>query len=866
MEPAIDRIPPHNIEAEQSVLGAMLLDKEAVAAATEVLRKDDFYSEADKELYDAMVSLYETGQPVDLVTVTEQLRKRNTLEAVGGLNYVTALSASVPTTANVDYYIRIVEEKAILRRLIQTCSLITKDSYEAAKPVEDIIDQAEKGIFDISQKRHHGGFIPISQALIEAFDHIEELYKNKGHITGIPTGFVDLDYKTAGFQPSDLILIAARPSMGKTAFALNIAQYAAVKAKIPTAIFSLEMSKEQLVNRLLCAEANVDSHKLRTGNLDEEDWPRLAAALAPLSEAPLYIDDTPAISALELRSKARRLKMEKGLGLIIIDYLQLMQGRQNAENRQQEISEISRSLKALARELNVPVIALSQLSRAPEARTDHRPILSDLRECVTGDTLVMMADGRRIPIKDLVGTMPEVFSVDQRGRIIKAQSDKVWYVGKRPVFDVILASGRHIRATGKHRLLSGSGWKQVSELVIGDRIACARKIPEPRHISSWSEDRVALLGQLIGDGSYLVHQPLRYTTASEENSDIVSSAAYREFGTTVKRYEGRGNWHQLLLSGNGNRWHPNGLNLWLRELGIFGQRSHEKRIPVSVFSLNNVQIALLLRHLWATDGTISPRKNGIGGAGVFFSTCSEGLAFDIAALLLRLEIFARIYKNKKPGYRTLFNVVISGTDFQRKFLESVGAFGPRVEPALQLANTLASKSNTNVDTLPQEWFSYIRKRMREKNISQRKMASMRGTSYGGTSHFRFSPSREVVAQYAEILDDQLLKDAASNDLFWDRIVEILPCGEEDVYDLTVPGPSSWLADGIVSHNSGAMEQDADVVAFLYRDEYYNPDTDKKNIAEVIIAKQRNGPTGIVELVWLGQFTKFANLERQRTPM
>jgi replicative DNA helicase len=610
MEPAIDRIPPHNIEAEQSVLGAMLLDKEAVAAATEVLHKDDFYSEANKELYDAMVSLYETGQPVDLVTLTEQLRKRNTLEAVGGLSYVTALSASVPTTANVDYYIRIVEEKAILRRLIQTCSLITKDSYEAAKPVEDIIDQAEKGIFDISQKRHHGGFIPISQALIEAFDHIEELYKNKGHIIGIPTGFVDLDYKTAGFQPSDLILIAARPSMGKTAFALNIAQYAAVKANVPTAIFSLEMSKEQLVNRLLCAEANVDSHKLRTGNLDEEDWPRLAAALAPLSEAPLYIDDTPSISALELRSKARRLKMEKGLGLIIIDYLQLMQGRQNAENRQQEISEISRSLKALARELNVPVIALSQLSRAPEARTDHRPILSDLRECVTGDTLVMMADGMRIPIKDLVGTMPEVFSVDQRGRIIKAQSDKIWYVGKRPVFDVILASGRHIRATGKHRLLSSSGWKQVSELVIGDRIACARKIPEPS----------------------------------------------------------------------------------------------------------------------------------------------------------------------------------------------------------------------------------------------------------------FAPSREVVAQYAEILDDQLLKDAASNDLFWDRIVEILPCGEEDVYDLTVPGPSSWLADGIVSHNSGAMEQDADVVAFLYRDEYYNPDTDKKNIAEVIIAKQRNGPTGIVELVWLGQFTKFANLERQRTPM
>lgn len=376
----LQRVPPQNIEAEQSVLGSMLLEKEAILSASEILRGEDFYKESHKKIFEVIIDLYDKNEPVDLITVSEELRKRNALEEIGGITYITALANSVPTAANVAYHAKIVKDKSMMRKLIHVSTKLVSMGYEEGRDVEEVLDEAERMIFEIAQRRSMEGFASIRDVVIETFDMIEQLYKNKGRMTGVPTGFLDLDEMTSGFQPSDLIIIAARPSMGKTSFALNIAQYAAIREKVPVAIFSLEMSKEQLVQRMLCAEAHIDSHKLRTGNLDEDDWPKLARAMGPLSEAPIYIDDTPGINIMEMRAKARRLKAEKGLGLILIDYLQLMQGRGNSENRQQEISEISRSLKALARELRVPVVALSQLSRAPEMRQDHRPILSDLRE------------------------------------------------------------------------------------------------------------------------------------------------------------------------------------------------------------------------------------------------------------------------------------------------------------------------------------------------------------------------------------------------------------------------------------------------------------------------------------------------------
>jgi len=380
MSEMIQRIPPNNIEAEQSVLGAMLLDKEAISTATEYISGDDFYREAHKEIFEAIVDIYNRGEPVDLITLTEKLKTRNTLEAVGGITFLTNLMDAVPTTHNVKYYAKIVEDKSLLRKLIKSSNEIIQKSYQAEEDIGEIIDDAEKGIFNISLKRSTQGFVHLKNILNANFDRIEQLYLNKGKITGVPTGFHDLDNKLSGLQKSDLILIAARPSMGKSSFMMNIVQHAAVREKTTTAIFSLEMSKEQLTQRLLCSEALIDAHRLRIGDINEDEWVKLARAMGPLSEAPIYIDDTPSISITEMRAKCRRLKLEHDLGLIVIDYLQLMQGKGYAESRQQEISEISRSLKALAREINVPVVALSQLSRAPEMRADHRPVLSDLRE------------------------------------------------------------------------------------------------------------------------------------------------------------------------------------------------------------------------------------------------------------------------------------------------------------------------------------------------------------------------------------------------------------------------------------------------------------------------------------------------------
>ena len=373
-------IPPYSLDAEQSVLGSMLLDKEAVAAASEVLQGEDFYSDSHKEIFEAILDIYDRGTPVDLVTLAEGLRQRGSLEAVGGGSYIAGLSASVPSTANVRYYIRIIEEKSILRKLIAASNSIIKESYEASEDLDIIIDHAEKKIFDISQKKNRQAFEPLKTILLETYSKIEELTKNKGKIVGVPTGFRDFDLRTSGLNPSDFVLIAARPSMGKTSFAINIAQNAAVRYQVPVAIFSLEMAKDQLAQRMLSGEANIELQKIRTGDLTEEDWVKLVRAATPLSNAPIFIDDTPGVTAMEVRSKARRLKMEHNIGMVVIDYLQLMSGRGKTESRQQEVSEISRSLKALARELQIPVVALSQLSRGPESRQDHRPMLSDLRE------------------------------------------------------------------------------------------------------------------------------------------------------------------------------------------------------------------------------------------------------------------------------------------------------------------------------------------------------------------------------------------------------------------------------------------------------------------------------------------------------
>ncbi|MBA4537638.1 replicative DNA helicase [Bacillus aquiflavi] len=376
-----DRLPPQNIEAEQAVLGAVFLEPSSLVLASEVLIPEDFYRNSHQKIFHAMLKLSDEGKAVDLITVTEELAAAQLLEDIGGVSYLSELAGSVPTAANIEYYAQIVEEKALLRRLIRTATEIVQDGYAREDEVDELLSEAEKRIMEVAQRKNAGSFHSIKDVLVRTYDNIELLHNRKGEVTGIATGFTELDRMTAGFQRNDLIIVAARPSVGKTAFALNIAQNVATKTDENVAIFSLEMGAEQLVMRMLCAEGNINAQNLRTGSLTDEDWRKLTMAMGSLSNAGIFIDDTPGIRISEIRSKCRRLKQEHGLGMILIDYLQLIQGSgRMKENRQQEVSEISRSLKALARELEIPVIALSQLSRGVEQRQDKRPMMSDIRE------------------------------------------------------------------------------------------------------------------------------------------------------------------------------------------------------------------------------------------------------------------------------------------------------------------------------------------------------------------------------------------------------------------------------------------------------------------------------------------------------
>ena len=379
-EVGVNRVQPNDTIAEQAVLGSMLVDKDAVISAVEVLKADDFYREDNKEIYAAMFELYSLGKHIDMITVQDQLTLRGTIEKVGGTEYIAMLIDNVPTTSNIESYVKIVEEKSIIRQLIKAANNILKLGYAQTEEVDALIEKAEKDIFNIMQNRNSKGYASIKEILVSTFDQIEEMFQNKNKVSGLETGFVDLDAKISGLNKSDLLIVAARPAMGKSAFVLNIASFVAMHLKVPTMIFSLEMSKEQMVNRILCSESEVDSMKVRNADLSSDDWLKLGEASGRLSEVPLYIDDTPGLSSAELRAKCRKAKLEKDIGLVIIDYLQLMESKTKSPSRQQEISEISRSLKILAKELSVPVIALSQLSRATESRVDHRPMLSDLRE------------------------------------------------------------------------------------------------------------------------------------------------------------------------------------------------------------------------------------------------------------------------------------------------------------------------------------------------------------------------------------------------------------------------------------------------------------------------------------------------------
>lgn len=861
-----NRIPPHNLDAEQSVLGAMLESKEAIANVVEIVRAEDFYKPAHSEIYQTILDLYARGEAPDAITVADELKRRGSLEDIGGKPYIHGLLEAYPTASSAAHYARIVEEHAQLRRLISAGVQVQEIGFSMPEDVEDAVDQAEEVVYQVADRRLRDNVHPIRDLLIRGMENIEMLCERGESVTGLASGFADLDDWTTGFQPSNLIIVAARPSMGKSSLLGDFALHAAVREHQPVVLFSLEMSRDEIVQRFLASEARVDSQRIRKGSLQEQDWGRLSSALGRLAEAPIFIDDSANITLMEMRAKCRRLKTRYGLGLVIVDYLQLMQGPRKSENRQQEVSEISRSLKILARELEVPVVCASQLNRMVDSRSDKRPLLGDLREsgCLTGDTEVLRADnGQPVTMRELFERGERdipVWTLNDDLKLEKGTMTHVFSSGRKLVYRLKLRSGREIKASGNHPFLSFDGWKSVDQLRIGERLAIARGVEEPSDTRRWPDEQVVLLAHLLGDGSFLKRLPLRYATANQDNLDAVVRSA-RHFGIDARfKFERAARSFQVFLPApyQVSRQRRNPVIEWLSDLGVYDRRSHQKFVPREVFSLPNDQVGLFLRHLWATDGYVGMKPARPRMPAVFYTTNSRHLADDVAALLLRFGLVARISVSRKPPYRDVYQVRVgSGADL-RCFVDEIGGFGPKI-PGLNQVQAYLDQSTAKIhlDSIPAAVWDRVG--VLVGNRSYAGIARDAGARFTSHIHKGASPSRKIVETLGEYFNDNDLMALGRSDLFWDEVVLIEQLAEMDVYDATVTGTHNFIANGIVAHNS--IEQDSDLVMFIYRDEVYNADSEARGEAELIVAKHRNGPTGTVRLAFMNQYTKFASIAK-----
>ena len=817
--------PPQALEAERSILAAMMLDQTAIGRAVETIDGTAFYRSAHGKIFDALVGLYNRGESADLITVAEELRKRGDFEATGGAAQLGQIMEYATTVANIEHHIKIVHAKSILRKLIHATGEIQQQAYAGQDDTANILDQAEARIFGITDQRIREGFSSIRDLLKPTFDNIQKLFERKVQITGVPSGWDDLDKLTSGWQPGDLIILAGRPAMGKTSAAMNMAENAAVRHNIPVAVFSLEMSKEQLAMRLLCSQSEVGLHKVRTGFLGNEDWPRLTAGAGLLTNAPIYIDDTPSASVLEIRAKCRRLKSENKLGLIVIDYLQLMRSSTQAENRVQEISQISRGLKGLAKELGVPIIALSQLSRAVEQRGGSgRPQLSDLREsgCLTSDSRVLRADnGAEVTMGELLASGERdipVWTVDDSFRMVQGNMTHVFSSGVKEVFEMTLASGRCIQASANHPFLTLDGWRRLDQLKADDRLATPRRVPEPTETNEWPEAEIIMLAHLLGDGCFASRQPLHDTSADPANLEAVETAAAHSGITPRRAAQGNGSHVDL----------PAPLHL------KHGKRSDEKFIPSEVFALPWEQLALFLRHLWATDGCVSLGEDS--SPRIDYACTSRRLADDVQHALLRFGIQSCIKISATGEYRPSYQVQVTGRENQMRFVQDIGVHGARGASAARVLDFwLTRTENTSVDTA-------------------RAVQTTIGTQHCGSTLHESPASRERMSEVARELRDPEFHMLSESDLFWDRILLIESRGEQETFDATVDQTHNFIANSMVAHNS--IEQDSDVVLFVWREVMYKPDTPEPGKAAIIIAKQRNGPTDEVDLTFLRECTKF----------
>lgn len=1207
------KVPPQATNLEEAVLGALMLDKDAVALIIDILRPASFYKEAHQHIYKAICILFEKSHPIDLLTVTEELKKLGKLEMVGGPYQLVELTNRVASSANIEFHARIIAQKFIQRELIRSSTETITAAYEDTVDVFDLLDSAEQNLFNITEQNLSRGSLGMSTLVNMAVKQLEEMSGKEEGLTGVPTGFLGLDQLTSGWQPSDLIIIAARPGMGKclgkgtkvlkydgnlekveniqvgdllmgddstprkvasiargqekmywihqnkgisyrvneshilslkrsrnegkhikgdvlnisvrdwlaksnkfksnykgykvpvefkeqstllapyfiglwlgddsntkpeiytqdpeivtyihefakqqslqvrahlvpdkcpayaivggtrghggyslmddlrsldlinnkhipqeylinstskrlallaglldsdghylaqsngyeitqknqhlaeqikflcdslgfrtslkaekasiasigfesivyrvriygnvdtipvkinykaanpwksvvdwqvtgitveedivddyygftldannlflledmtvthnTAFTMAVARNAAIEFNKGVAFFSLEMSSLQLVNRLISMETEIPSEKLRKGQLEDYEWQQLHAQVDKLSNVPLFIDDTPGISIFELRAKCRRLKMQHDIQMVVVDYLQLMTGGgDNKGNREQEISMISRGLKGLAKELSVPVIALSQLSRAVETRGgSKRPQLSDLRECITGDTLVYIASsGLYQRVDSLVGKKGfEVLAIDKQQQLQKARCLDVWETGEKEIFELTTQSGYTIKASANHPFYTIDGWKKLETLQEGSYVATPRYLDYNKENKDLLDQEIILLAHMIGDGCFVERQPIHYTSQDPASLDIVEASAQQLWdikGRRVKDLNSKNCYHLYLPSPypltHGVR-HP--FSLLLEKVGLTFARSHEKTVPEAIFNSSMRQLALFIHHIWATDGGIFIRK-GKGSSKIYYSSNSIQLIQQLQSLLLRFEISASISKGQKENYKPNYVLNITGKDNIAKFHQHIGIHGTKIKTLEDLvALNKTKRSIPNSDIVPKNLWQYIKDLKRVKGFTERKFQAALEMSYSGSSLYRSNISRNRLNKIATILESEELLKWANSAIKWEKIVSIKPVGKEMTYDIHVEQYHNFVANNFIIHNSGAIEQDADIVSFIYRPEYYQILEDEegnslKGIGEIIVAKHRNGALDSVRLKWDGQFAKFSNLE------
>ncbi len=644
--------------------------------------------------------------------------------------------------------------------------------------------------------------------------------------------------------------------------ALDFCRAASIHNNLTSVFFSLEMTRSEITMRLLSAEAKVPLNHIRNGNMNDDDWAKLARKMGEVSSAPMFIDDSPNMTMMEIRAKARRLKQRHDLKLMVIDYLQLMSSGKKVESRQLEVSEFSRQIKLLAKELEIPIIALSQLNRGPEQRGDKRPMMSDLREsgCLTADTRLMRADtNAEITLGELmegdVRDIP-VWSLDERLKLVPRTLTHAFPSGTKPVFEVTLGSGRKVRATGNHPFLTYNGWMPLAELTVGARVGSIRHVPPPLGIVSRDRDEIVLLAHLLGDGSVVRRQPIRYASTDEANLASVAEAARRRFGITPVRDEyetARVTTLRLPAPFHLTHGKRNPIAAWLDEDGLFGLRSHEKFVPDWVFSLPKDQVALFLRHIWSTDGCVHQSSNK---GTVYYATTSHRLADDIARLLLRFNVFTRTHEVRKGSYRVGYQVHVSGAANQLRFLEDVGVHGDRGLGAEKLEEFLRGvASRPGRDTVPIEVWDDVRSAMQDSSLAADTIKNESGI--GVDVMERRAPSRQRLFHLASVLGDNDLALMATNDVYWDSIAAIDPVGEFPVYDATVLGLHNFVANGIPLHNS--IEQDADMVVLLHRDDVYEKESTRPGEADLIVAKHRNGPTRDITVAFQGHYSRFVDM-------